>query len=132
MNKLLAIDQLYTATVCDAKLKEISRHFNNSLTALLTPWQLLIWLNCNQFSSVLQIPFRLRANSYIPSNLNIDCGSHNWSERESGQCKEMPLVIYLAFLAKVTELYYLILTVFRKYWLDTVAKFMSGTQETFI
>ena len=43
----------------DAKLKEISRHLNNSLTALLTPWQLLIWLNCSQFSSVLQIPFRL-------------------------------------------------------------------------
>ena len=42
----------------DAKLKEISRHLNNLLTALLTPWQLLIWLNCSQFSSVLQIRFR--------------------------------------------------------------------------
>ena len=53
-------------------------------------------------------------------------------ERESGQSKEMPLVIYLAFLAKVANLYYMILTAFREYWLDTVAKFMSGTQETFI
>ena len=53
-------------------------------------------------------------------------------ERESGQSKEMPLVIYLAFLAKMANLYYIILTAFRKYWPDTVAKFMSGTQETFI
>ena len=44
----------------DAKLKEIPRHLNNLLTALLTPWQLLIWLNCSQFSSVLQIHFRLK------------------------------------------------------------------------
>ena len=56
---------------------------------------------------------------------------HN-SEQESGQCKEMPLVIYLAFLAKEANLYYTILTAFRKYWPDIVAKFMSGTQETFI
>ena len=54
------------------------------------------------------------------------------SERESGQSKETPLVIYLAFLAKEANLYYIILTAFRKYWPDTVAKFMSGTQETFI
>ena len=54
------------------------------------------------------------------------------SERVSGQSKEMPLVIYLAFLAIVANLYYLLLTAFRKYWPDTVAKFISGTQETFI
>ena len=54
------------------------------------------------------------------------------SERESGQSKETPLVIYLAFLAKVANLYYTILTAFKKYWPDTVAKFISGTQETFI
>ena len=54
------------------------------------------------------------------------------SERVSGQSKEMPLVIYLAFLAKMANLYYILLTVFKKYWLDTVAKFISGTQETFI
>ena len=53
-------------------------------------------------------------------------------ERLSGQSKEMPLVIYLAFLAKMANLYYILLTVFKKYWLDTVAKFISGTQETFI
>ena len=50
----------------------------------------------------------------------------------SGQSKEMSLVIYLAFLAKVANLYYIILTAFKKYWPDTVAKFISGTQETFI
>ena len=54
------------------------------------------------------------------------------AERVSGQSKEMPLVIYLAFLAKVANLYYIILTAFKKYWPDTVAKFISGTQETFI
>ena len=36
------------------------------------------------------------------------------------------------FLAKVAKLYYIILSAFNKYWLDTVAKFLSGTQETFI
>jgi hypothetical protein len=41
-------------------------------------------------------------------------------------------VIYLTFLAKVAYFYYIILTAFSKYWPDTVAKFMSGTQETFI
>ena len=55
-----------------------------------------------------------------------------YTERESGQSKEMPLVIYLAFFAKVANLYYTILTAFTKYWPDIVAKFMSGTQETFI
>mgnify|MGYP001432450086 CR=1 FL=1 len=57
---------------------------------------------------------------------------HNQTERESGQSKDMPLVIFLAFLAKVANLYYIILTSFGKYWPDTLAKFMSGTQETFI
>ena len=36
------------------------------------------------------------------------------------------------FLAKVANLQYTILTAFKKYWPDIVAKFMSGTQETFI
>ena len=54
------------------------------------------------------------------------------SERLSGQSKETGLVIYLAFLAKVSNLYYIILTAFKEYWPDTVAKFISGTQETFI
>ena len=50
----------------------------------------------------------------------------------SGQSKETALVHYLAFLAKVANFYYMILTAFKKYWPDTVAKFTSGTQETFI
>ena len=54
------------------------------------------------------------------------------SGRLSGQSKETGLVIYLAFLAKVANLYYIILTSFKKFWPDTVAKFISGTQETFI
>ena len=54
------------------------------------------------------------------------------SEWLSGLRKETGLVIYLAFLAKVANLYYIILTAFKKYWPDTVAKFISGTQETFI
>ena len=61
----------------------------------------------------------------------------NWrpetgAERLSGQSKETGLVIYLAFLAKVTNLYYIILTDFKKYQPDTVAKFKSGNQETYI
>ena len=56
----------------------------------------------------------------------------NEAERLSGQSKETSLVIYLAFLAKVANLYYILLTAFKKYWPDTVAKFISGTQETFI
>ena len=50
----------------------------------------------------------------------------------SGHSKETGLVIYLAFLAKVANLYYITLTAFKRYWLDTVAKFIPGTQETFI
>ena len=53
-------------------------------------------------------------------------------ERLSSHSKEAGLVIYLAFLAKVANLYYMILTAFKKYWPNTVAKFISGTQETFI
>ena len=70
--------------------------------------------------------FTMRRN--LPRNI------YNELEPEvvSGQSKETPLVIYLTFLAKVANLYYIILTAFRKYWPDTVAKFMSGTQETFI
>jgi hypothetical protein len=49
-----------------------------------------------------------------------------------GQSKEIALVIYLDFLAKVANLHDIILTAFRKYGPDTVAKIQSGTQETFI
>ena len=56
------------------------------------------------------------------------CGS----ERLSGQSKETGLVIYLAFLAKVANLYYTIMTSLKKYWPNIEAKFISGTQETFI
>ena len=54
------------------------------------------------------------------------------SEAVSGESKETALVIYLAFLAKVANLYYITWTACKKYWPDTVAKFISGTQETFI
>ena len=54
------------------------------------------------------------------------------TEAVSGQSKETALVIYLAFLAKVANLYYMILTAFKKYWPYTVAKFASGTQDRFI
>ena len=40
-------------------------------------------------------------------------------------------MIYLVFLAKVANLYYMIMTALKKYWPDTVAKFISGTQDTF-
>jgi len=54
------------------------------------------------------------------------------TERLSSHSKEVGLVIYLAFLAKMANLYYMILTAFKKYWPNTVVKFISGTQETFI
>ena len=54
------------------------------------------------------------------------------AERLSTHSKETGLVIYLAFLAKVANLYYILLTAFKKYWPDTVAKFISGTQDIFI
>ena len=54
------------------------------------------------------------------------------TEVDSRYSKETSLVIYLAFLAKVAIYHYIILTAFKKYWPDTVAKFISGTQETFI
>ena len=54
------------------------------------------------------------------------------SERYTSSSKEAGLVIYLVFLAKVANLYYMILTAYKKYWPDTVAKFISGTQQTFI
>ena len=53
-------------------------------------------------------------------------------ERYTSPSKEAGLVIYLAFLAKVANLYYMILTAFKKYWPYTVAKFASGTQDRFI
>ena len=52
--------------------------------------------------------------------------------RYTSPSKEAGLVIYLALLAKVANLYYMILTAFKKYWPDTVAKFTSGTQDRFI
>ena len=58
--------------------------------------------------------------------------STTYAEEVSGQSKETTLVIYLAFLAKVANLYIIILTAFKKYWPYTVAKFISGTQETSI
>ena len=54
------------------------------------------------------------------------------TERLSGQSKETGLVIYLAFLAKVANLYYTIMTSLKKYWPNIEVKFISGTQETFI
>ena len=54
------------------------------------------------------------------------------SGRYTSPSKEAGLVIYLAFLAKVANLYYMILTAFKKYWPDMVAKFISGTQDRFI
>ena len=54
------------------------------------------------------------------------------TERLSSHSKEAGLVNYLAFLAKVANLYYTILTAFKKYWPYIVVKFISGTQETFI
>ena len=67
---------------------------------------------------------------FISETKNIfDCSA---AEAVFGQNKETALVIYLACLAKVANLYYIILTAFKKHWPDTVAKFISGTQETFI
>ena len=53
-------------------------------------------------------------------------------ERYTSPSKEAGLVIYLAFLAKMANLYYMILTAFKKNWPDIVAKFTSGTQDRFI
>ena len=50
------------------------------------------------------------------------------TEAVFGQSKKTAL----AFLAKVANLYYIISASFKKYGPDTVAKFISGTQETFI
>ena len=57
---------------------------------------------------------------------------HLLTGRYTSPSKEAGLVIYLAFLAKVPNLYYMILTAFKKYWSDTVAKITSGTQGRFI
>ena len=54
------------------------------------------------------------------------------AERYTSPSKEAGLVIYLAFLAKVANLYNMIMTAFKKYWPDTVTKFTSGTQDRFI
>ena len=53
-------------------------------------------------------------------------------EADTSHSKEAGLVIYLAFLAKVPNLYCMILTAFMKYWPDTVVRFKSGTQDKFI
>ena len=52
--------------------------------------------------------------------------------RYTSPSKEAGLVIYLALLAKVANLYYMILAAFKNYWPDTVTKFTSGTQDRFI
>ena len=62
---------------------------------------------------------------------NIYLGSR-YSEADTSHSKEAGLVNYLAFLAKVANLYYMILTAFKKYWPDTVVRFESGTQDKFI
>ena len=54
------------------------------------------------------------------------------SEAVSRHSKGTGLVIYLAFLAKVANLYNIILTAFKKYWPDIVSKSKSGTNDTFI
>ena len=66
------------------------------------------------------------------TQLIISIFEAHFPERLSGQSKETGLVIYLAFLAQVANLYYMILTAFKIYWPDTVAKFTSGTQDRFI
>ena len=53
------------------------------------------------------------------------------SDVNSRHSKETGLVIYLAFLAKVANNHYIVLTVFSKKWPQTEAKFVSGTQEPF-
>ena len=58
--------------------------------------------------------------------------SKSGSEADTSHSKEAGLVIYLAFLAKVANLYYMILTAFKKYWSDTVVRFESGTQDKFV
>ena len=65
---------------------------------------------------------------------NKTCSLKNCLEtgRYTSPSKEAGLVIYLAFLAKVANLNYRILTAFKKYWPDTVVKFRSGTQDRFI
>ena len=54
------------------------------------------------------------------------------AEAVSRHSKETGLVIYLAFLAKVANLHYILVTALKKYWPVIVAKFVSGTQDTFI
>ena len=61
-----------------------------------------------------------------------DESQRSLAEADTSHSKEAGLVIYLAFLAKMANLYYMILTAFKKYWPDTVANFIPGTQETFI
>ena len=58
----------------------------------------------------------------VVSRLSLRPGRYTSPSKEAG------LVIYFAFLAKVANLYYMILTAFKKYWPDAVAKFISGTQ----
>ena len=78
---------------------------------------------CKIYKAVGFIARFLRRKAFQPCFL---------AETVSGQSKETALVIHLAFLAKVANLYYILLTAFKKYWPKTVAKFISGTQDTFI
>ena len=66
------------------------------------------------------------------NRLQKEQNSTNLPERYTSPSKEAGLVIYLDFLAKVANFYYMILTAYKKSWPDAVAKFISGTQETFI
>ena len=61
------------------------------------------------------------------ANQNLFCNTTGrYTSKEAG------LVIYLAFLARMANLYYMILAAFKKFWQDTVAKFISGIQDRFI
>ena len=85
-------------------------------------------------NSLIQLHFTA---AFLMNNLTLDTyygkpPCRYATEAVSGHSKETGLVIYLAFLAKVANLYYILLAAFKKYWPDTVAKFTSGTQDRFI
>ena len=52
-------------------------------------------------------------------------------DMNSRHSKETGLVIYLAFFVKGANNHYIVLTVSFKKWPETVARFISGTQEPF-
>ena len=76
---------------------------------------------CYSCAAVVLVPML-----FLPRHCYCAAGRYTSPSKEAG------LVIYLALLAKVANLYYMILTAFKKYWPDTVAKFTSGTQDRFI